>query len=258
MKRQNPEDEGSNKEDESERAGGEKTGAEIEAEIAKAIKSVQTKNVKSKNNTTDNNEGISLFGLLNAIDDVASHEGRVLVMTTNFSDKLDEALIRPKRIDMRINFTLVTRYQICELFTRMYSPDRQTKSTAQPVTADMEFVTTNVNPNHLHHRKTSKISSSSSDSTTASAKLVNRADLTTPPHTPRSGTPAYGEGSAKGDNIAFIAAQFAERIPESVFSPAEIQGFLLTRKKKPRRALWEVEAWRNKLLEAKAEKSKTS
>ncbi|KAK4934393.1 hypothetical protein LTR10_024330 [Elasticomyces elasticus] len=43
---------------------------------------------------------ISLSGLLNAIDGVAAAEGRVLIMTTNYRDQLDEALVRPGRVDM--------------------------------------------------------------------------------------------------------------------------------------------------------------
>jgi len=38
-------------------------------------------------------------GLLNGIDGVISKDGRLLIMTTNYPDKLDAALIRPGRID---------------------------------------------------------------------------------------------------------------------------------------------------------------
>lgn len=43
--------------------------------------------------------GVTLSGLLNGIDGVASREGRVLFITTNTPDVLDPALIRPGRID---------------------------------------------------------------------------------------------------------------------------------------------------------------
>ncbi|KAK3311550.1 uncharacterized protein B0T15DRAFT_508099 [Chaetomium strumarium] len=61
------------------------------------------------------------------------------------------------------------------------------------------------------------------------------------------------------EELASIAAEFTNRIPSNqTFSPAEIPGFLLKRKKAPRRALDEVEAWgasdflgiRNKVLNA--------
>lgn len=76
-----------------------------------------------KENTTDEKQGssISLSGLLNAIDGVASPEGRVLLMTTNHVEKIDGALIRPGRVDMHIEFSLATRTQAEEIFARMYS-----------------------------------------------------------------------------------------------------------------------------------------
>ena len=70
IERQEPEVKGQSREDDS----ATKTGAEI----SKAIKSVHGQN----DNPKKHSQGISLSDLLNAIDDVASHEGRVLVMTT--------------------------------------------------------------------------------------------------------------------------------------------------------------------------------
>lgn len=48
--------------------------------------------------------GITLSGLLNAIDGVASTDGRLLVLTTNHPDKLDAALVRTNRVDRRWTF----------------------------------------------------------------------------------------------------------------------------------------------------------
>ena len=44
-------------------------------------------------------------------------------------------------------------------------------------------------------------------------------------------------------------------LPDDKFTPAEIQGFLLTRKKEPNKALEEVVGWRDNLLNSKAAKS---
>ena len=54
--------------------------------------------------------------LLNAIDGVASQEGCVLIMTTNHPALLNNALMRPGRIDMKVEFTLASRVQMRELF----------------------------------------------------------------------------------------------------------------------------------------------
>jgi mitochondrial chaperone BCS1 len=42
---------------------------------------------------------VSLSALLNVIDGVASHEGRILIIITNYITRLDKALIRPGRVD---------------------------------------------------------------------------------------------------------------------------------------------------------------
>ena len=89
--------------------------AKIGVELSKTLKNASKNNEKGRKN-----KKISLFDLLNAIDDVTSHEERVLVMTINCLEKLDEALIRPGRIDIKVEFIMITRFQIFELFTRMY------------------------------------------------------------------------------------------------------------------------------------------
>lgn len=53
-----------------------------------------------------------------------------------------------------------------------------------------------------------------------------------------------------------IAKSFANQIPSDLFSPAEIQGFLLKRKKDPRRALEEVGVWVEGMVEVKRKGSK--
>lgn len=60
--------------------------------------------------------GVTLSGLLNGIDGVASREGRVLFITTNTPDALDPALIRPGRIDHMIDMGPADR----EIADRMY------------------------------------------------------------------------------------------------------------------------------------------
>ncbi|KAL8396019.1 hypothetical protein RB595_003455 [Gaeumannomyces hyphopodioides] len=54
-------------------------------------------NTKSKRKTSD----CTLSGLLNVLDGVGSQEGRVVIMTTNYPDELDAALVRPGRIDKK-------------------------------------------------------------------------------------------------------------------------------------------------------------
>lgn len=66
--------------------------------------------------------GVTFSGLLNAIDGVASQEGRLFFMTTNHIEKLDPALIRPGRCDVKVKFNLATQEQLRLMFLRFF-PD---------------------------------------------------------------------------------------------------------------------------------------
>jgi chaperone BCS1 len=52
---------------------------------------------------------------------VAAQEGKLVFMTTNHIEKLDQALIRPGRVDLVCHFGLATKYQIIKVFKRFYS-----------------------------------------------------------------------------------------------------------------------------------------
>ena len=72
------------------------------------------------NKSTTSGKTVSLSGLLNTLDGVASQEGRIVIMTTNHVEKLDEALIRPSRIDKQVNFRAADTGMVIELFTFVF------------------------------------------------------------------------------------------------------------------------------------------
>ena len=229
--------------------------SKLGVELTKALESVQ------KTNKDKDKQGITLSGLLNAIDGVASHEGRVLVMTTNCPDKLDDALIRPGRIDMKVPFTNATKNQIYELFTRMYSPDighegkkkiiplqlAAASKTKQDITKPQPPSLEN-DPTHLPNNKNNNNPLKHPDLTPPDSPFP------TPATTP---TPTTTNSSSILPTIESIATHFAATLPEDTFTPAEIQGYLLTRKKEPLRALEEVAGWRDAAVAAKRKKAVT-
>ncbi|PVF93918.1 P-loop containing nucleoside triphosphate hydrolase protein [Serendipita vermifera] len=76
-----------------------------------------TSSSSSNSTETDgNSNSLSLSGLLNALDGVAASEGRLLFATTNHIDRLDEALRRPGRMDVWINFKYATKWQAEGIF----------------------------------------------------------------------------------------------------------------------------------------------
>uniref|UniRef100_A0A915MUH1 BCS1 N-terminal domain-containing protein n=1 Tax=Meloidogyne javanica TaxID=6303 RepID=A0A915MUH1_MELJA len=64
---------------------------------------------------------VTMSGLLNAVDGVASAEGgRVLFMTTNHVERLDAALIRPGRVDVSQHFGNCTPIMFEQMFKRFF------------------------------------------------------------------------------------------------------------------------------------------
>ena len=151
---------------------------------------------------------ISLSGLLNVIDGISSQEGRVLIMTTNHVEKLDDALIRPGRVDLQVEFTNATQPQIQALFVRMYQLTSE-KSVAAP----------GRRPGNVAELET---------------KGEKRAEEV--------------QVSEKDDQIERLAQSFAQICPGDAFSPAEVQGYLLTKKHDPEGAVAGAAKWRDELL----------
>jgi hypothetical protein len=63
---------------------------------------------------------LTLSFLLNLLDGVLETPGRILVITTNYPERLDPALIRPGRIDVRIDFGKAVRAMILEMVNHFY------------------------------------------------------------------------------------------------------------------------------------------
>tara|TARA_B110000211_G_C14085557_1_gene556511 strand:+ start:1368 stop:3020 length:1653 start_codon:yes stop_codon:yes gene_type:complete len=65
---------------------------------------------------------ISLSFLLNLMEGLLEMDGRIIIMTTNHIDKIDPALIRPGRIDMKIRFHKLKGRDINAMI-KFYIPD---------------------------------------------------------------------------------------------------------------------------------------
>ena len=69
---------------------------------------------------TNNSPRFTLSGLLNELDGMGTAHGRILIVTTNNLHKLDSALIRPGRIDMKIRIGYATTEMIHRMFKLFY------------------------------------------------------------------------------------------------------------------------------------------
>eukprot|EP00283_Hemiselmis_rufescens_P009118 CAMPEP_0173419316 /NCGR_PEP_ID=MMETSP1357-20121228/1203_1 /TAXON_ID=77926 /ORGANISM="Hemiselmis rufescens, Strain PCC563" /LENGTH=444 /DNA_ID=CAMNT_0014381941 /DNA_START=73 /DNA_END=1403 /DNA_ORIENTATION=- len=65
---------------------------------------------------------ITFSGLLNALDGIANPDGQLFILTTNFRENLDSALIRNGRVDLHVGFAHATGEQMRVLFGQFY-PD---------------------------------------------------------------------------------------------------------------------------------------
>lgn len=70
-------------------------------------------------------KSLSLGGLLNAIDGVAASEGRILIMTTNYPERLDPALVRSGRIDKRVFIGNLPADEVERMFVTFFPDNKQ-------------------------------------------------------------------------------------------------------------------------------------
>ncbi|KAF7535320.1 hypothetical protein G7Z17_g13222 [Cylindrodendrum hubeiense] len=160
---------------------------------------------------------LSLSGLLNILDGVASQEGRVLIMTTNHLEKLDKALIRPGRVDMIVKFGLSDADMTASIFRAIYAPydGEDVRGSGEPAPKQSGL---------LDADETKKLADEA-------AKI--RAETF--------------------ERVSALAAEFSAKIPEHEFSPAEIQGLLLKHKRSPEKVLESIDEW---IVETRKEKKK--
>ncbi|KAJ3653526.1 hypothetical protein Zmor_012773 [Zophobas morio] len=67
---------------------------------------------------------VTFSGLLNCLDGVASTEARIVFMTTNYLERLDPALIRPGRVDLKEYIGWCSPHQVEQMFLRFYDGDK--------------------------------------------------------------------------------------------------------------------------------------
>ena len=85
-----------------------------------SIKTNPNKPDTYNNPTPIGSEKLDLSFLLNILDGVLEIPGRIVIMTSNYIDKLDHALIRPGRIDIIANFKKCVNKTLIEMIEFFY------------------------------------------------------------------------------------------------------------------------------------------
>ncbi|KAI0188575.1 P-loop containing nucleoside triphosphate hydrolase protein [Xylaria flabelliformis] len=133
----------------------------------------------------------SFSGLLNVLDGIASQEGRVVIMTSNFPDKLDEALVRPGRIDVKVYMGHMTRQGAEQIFLRMMKTGRLDMAPGELSEED--------SPDHTKAKKRTVIAED--------GQQVDEHQT--------------------DEELQILAEKFSKLVPEETFTPAQLQGYLL-------------------------------
>merc|ERR1711879_918186 len=63
---------------------------------------------------------LTFTGLLNGLDGIGHKDGMIVVATTNYIDRLDDALIRAGRMDVKVEFKRASHWQLEATFLRFY------------------------------------------------------------------------------------------------------------------------------------------
>ena len=87
---------------------------------ARAAASTATGNSASQNQSPATQNCVTLSGLLNVLDGFYAPSNVLFVMTTNHVEALDEALLRPGRIDYKLYLGKATDRQKIELYRRFF------------------------------------------------------------------------------------------------------------------------------------------
>ena len=74
---------------------------------------------------------LTLGDLLDILDGIVEMPGRMMVMTSNHPERLDEALLRPGRVDIKLEFKSLRKVDVCDMYKLWFSeeiPDEVAKN----------------------------------------------------------------------------------------------------------------------------------
>jgi len=162
--------------------------------------------------------GVTFSGLLNALDGVASQQGKIAVMTTNHIERLDPALIRPGRCDVVEEIPAASPEQIRRMFRRFFPK-------ADVLGSDMiqELYAANGADEDASTQADANANGTSAAAAADDDDNDTEAALSVPPAARRG-----------------ISSSFVSLLPSGSISLAKLQGFFLERRGRPDLALRDI------------------
>ena len=92
----------------------------MERALKSNTKSIKDDSKDASEEKPDDKHKVDLSFLLNLLDGVLENPGRIVIMTSNFPDTLDSALIRPGRIDVIAKFRNCTNQTVIDMIEFFY------------------------------------------------------------------------------------------------------------------------------------------
>ncbi len=78
-----------------------------------------------KNLMKDDNDKLNLACILNLLDGIVETPGRIVIMTSNYPERLDKALLRAGRVDLKIEFKKASRPIALEIISNFYEVSQE-------------------------------------------------------------------------------------------------------------------------------------
>lgn len=76
---------------------------------------------RKEDDSENEQDKLNLSFILNLFDGVLETPGRIIIITSNYPEKLDKALIRPGRIDINVNLSYCDKDMILNMFNDFYN-----------------------------------------------------------------------------------------------------------------------------------------
>jgi len=112
-------------------------------------------------------------GLLNAIDGLGDSKGHIFIMTSNYPEKLDDALKRKGRCDLEIEFKACTQKDAENMFLNFYPDSIEDSKKFSSQMADYTYTPAQLQHHFIENRK-----KASKDSVKINHSMFNSSDKT--------------------------------------------------------------------------------
>ncbi|KAJ1306348.1 hypothetical protein OPQ81_007355 [Rhizoctonia solani] len=195
----------------------------------------------------DDGGGVTLAGLLAAIDGVAAQEGRLLFATTNHIEVLDPALTRPGRMDVHVEFRLASKWQAKQLFKGFFPP---------VASSDLSHVDEVELEEKIAYSTMGSSESTLVESEAPRSRTPSTASVPCRSAFKSADGPVRSVPKLSAATVEYLAQQFANAIPEEEVSMAALQGHLMCYKRQPKEAVDLAPAWINRERQAREAKTK--